>query len=75
MTIAQEPQSAKYQGMPRSAIAAGVVDVVQSPTPECRRRFQGLRAESASALTPAPRKRCLAERCRKFIFFLRDRAR
>jgi two-component system, chemotaxis family, CheB/CheR fusion protein len=28
MTIAQEPQSAKYQGMPRSAIAAGVVDVV-----------------------------------------------
>ena len=28
MTIVQEPQSAKYQGMPRSAIAAGVVDVV-----------------------------------------------
>ena len=29
LTIAQEPQSAKYQGMPRSAIAAGVVDVVK----------------------------------------------
>ena len=29
MTIAQEPQSAKYQGMPRSAMGAGVVDVVQ----------------------------------------------
>lgn len=29
MTIAQEPQSAKYQGMPRSAITAGVVDIVQ----------------------------------------------
>ena len=29
MTIAQDPQSAKYQGMPRSAIAAGVVDVVK----------------------------------------------
>jgi two-component system CheB/CheR fusion protein len=29
MTLAQEPQSAKYQGMPRSAITAGVVDVVQ----------------------------------------------
>lgn len=28
MTIAQDPQTAKYQGMPRSAIAAGVVDVV-----------------------------------------------
>src|SRR5467141_478139 len=29
LTIAQEPSSAKYQGMPRSAIAAGVVDVVK----------------------------------------------
>jgi two-component system CheB/CheR fusion protein len=29
MTIAQDPQSAKYQSMPRSAITAGVVDVVQ----------------------------------------------
>jgi two-component system CheB/CheR fusion protein len=29
LTIAQEPQSAKFQGMPRSAITAGVVDVVQ----------------------------------------------
>jgi two-component system CheB/CheR fusion protein len=28
MTIAQDPQTAKYQGMPCSAIAAGVVDVV-----------------------------------------------
>ncbi|MEP6601588.1 MAG: chemotaxis protein CheB [Nitrospirota bacterium] len=28
MTIAQDPQSAKYQGMPRSAMTAGVVDVV-----------------------------------------------
>lgn len=29
MTIAQDPQAAKYQSMPRSAIAAGVVDVVR----------------------------------------------
>ena len=29
MTVAQDPQSAKYQGMPRSAIAAGVVELVQ----------------------------------------------
>ena len=29
LTIAQDPQSAKYQSMPRSAIVAGVVDVVQ----------------------------------------------
>ena len=29
MTIAQDPQSAKFDGMPRAAITAGVVDVVQ----------------------------------------------
>lgn len=29
MTIAQDPSSAKYQNMPRNAIAAGVVDLVQ----------------------------------------------
>ena len=29
LTIAQDPQTAKYQGMPHSAITAGVVDVVQ----------------------------------------------
>ncbi|MCS6289073.1 MAG: PAS domain-containing protein [Nitrospira sp.] len=29
MTIAQDPQVAKYQSMPRSAIAAGVMDVVR----------------------------------------------
>ncbi|MEP6933040.1 MAG: CheR family methyltransferase, partial [Nitrospirota bacterium] len=29
MTIAQAPESAKYDGMPRSAIAEGVVDVVK----------------------------------------------
>ncbi|MCA9421615.1 MAG: hypothetical protein KC592_11370, partial [Nitrospira sp.] len=32
MTMAQEPQSAKYTGMPQSAIATGVVDYVCSPT-------------------------------------------
>lgn len=31
LTIAQDPKSAKYDGMPRSAIAAGVVDLVLSP--------------------------------------------
>jgi len=29
MTIAQDPETAKYQGMPHSAIAAGVVDVMK----------------------------------------------
>ena len=31
ITYAQEPESAKYDGMPNSAIAAGVVDYVLSP--------------------------------------------
>ncbi len=31
ITFCQEPQSAKYDGMPRSAIAAGCVDFVLSP--------------------------------------------
>ena len=30
MTLVQDPQSAKYQGMPRSAMASGVADLVQS---------------------------------------------
>lgn len=31
LTIAQDPRTAKYDGMPRSAIAAGVVDLILSP--------------------------------------------
>ena len=31
MTFAQEPSSAKFDGMPRSAIAAGVVDFILPP--------------------------------------------
>jgi two-component system CheB/CheR fusion protein len=31
ITMAQEPQTARYDGMPRAAIATGVVDVVLSP--------------------------------------------
>jgi two-component system CheB/CheR fusion protein len=31
ITIAQEPSTAKYDGMPRSAIATGVVDLVLTP--------------------------------------------
>ncbi|MDH5700711.1 MAG: PAS domain-containing protein, partial [Nitrospirota bacterium] len=32
MTMAQEPQSAKYSGMPQSAIAMGIIDYVCPPT-------------------------------------------
>jgi two-component system CheB/CheR fusion protein len=32
ITIAQKPQTAKYDGMPRSAIATGLIDLVLSPS-------------------------------------------
>jgi two-component system CheB/CheR fusion protein len=37
ITFAQEPSSAKFDGMPRSAIAAGVVDFVLAPAEIARR--------------------------------------
>lgn len=49
MTMAQDPQSAKYQGMPRSAIASGVVDAVQPP----EQMFDTLRAYARSLVRPA----------------------
>jgi two-component system, chemotaxis family, CheB/CheR fusion protein len=48
MTMVQDPQTAKYQGMPRSAIAAGVVDVVQPPD----RMSEPLRAYACSLSKP-----------------------
>lgn len=50
MTIAQEPQSAKYQGMPHSAIAAEVVDVVQPAD----RMSEPLLAYALSLTRPTP---------------------
>lgn len=41
LTLAQDPQSAKHDGMPRAAIAAGVVDIVR-PTAELARELQRL---------------------------------
>jgi len=50
MTIAQDPQSAKYQGMPRSAIAAGVVDVAKP----AGQMSEPLRAYARTLTKPAP---------------------
>ena len=71
MTIAQEPQSAKYQGMPRSAITAGVVDVVQPAD----QMSEPLLAYARSLTRPAP---SLPERdgsrtLEKIYILLRDR--
>lgn len=40
ITFAQEPSSAKFDGMPRSAIAAGVVDFVLAPDEIAKRLVQ-----------------------------------
>ena len=60
VTFAQEPSSAKFDGMPRSAIAAGVVDFVLAP-----RRLPNAWPGSRSILTRRRRPSRLAQRNRK----------
>jgi two-component system CheB/CheR fusion protein len=51
ITFAQEPSSAKFDGMPRSAIAAGVVDFVL-PAEEIAKRLAPLMRHSYVTLQP-----------------------
>ncbi len=71
MTIAQDPQSAMYQGMPRSAIAAGVVDVVLPP----EHMPDALQAYARSLLKPitALPESDASQTLRKIYILLRDR--
>ena len=71
MTLAQDPQSAKYQGMPRSAIAAGVVDVVQAPDRMCA----ALGAYARSLTKPLKRssESDASQTLQKIFILLRDR--
>ena len=71
LTIAQEPQSAKYQGMPRSAIEAGVVDVVQAPD----QMSETLLAYARSHTRPAPAMTDThaSQTLRKIFILLRER--
>ena len=71
MTIAQEPQSAKYQGMPRNAITAGVVDVVQPAD----QMSEPLLAYARSLTTPASSlpEREVSQTLQKIFILLRDR--
>ena len=71
MTIAQEPQSAKYQGMPRSAIAAGVVDVVKPPSQMSEPLLAYARSLSRPTL-PLPESDA-SQTLRKIFILLRDR--
>ncbi|HEV8327089.1 MAG TPA: CheR family methyltransferase [Nitrospiraceae bacterium] len=71
MTIAQEPQSAKYQGMPRSAIAAGVVDVVK-PAGQMSEPLVAYTRSLARPALPAP-EHDGSQTLRKIFILLRDR--
>jgi two-component system CheB/CheR fusion protein len=71
MTIAQEPQSAKYQGMPRSAIAAGVVDVVK-PADQMSEPLLAYARSLARPALPAP-EHDASQTLRKIFILLRDR--
>ena len=71
MTIAQEPQSAKYQGMPRSAIGAEVVDVVQPADRMSEPLLAYARTLTRPAL-PLP-ERDLSQTLQKIFILLRDR--
>jgi two-component system, chemotaxis family, CheB/CheR fusion protein len=53
ITFAQEVKSAKYAGMPESAIAAGVVDFVLPPDKIARQLARLARHPFASAVSPA----------------------
>ena len=71
LTIAQDPQSAKYQGMPRSAIAAGVADLVQPAdqmSEPLRRYAQSLTKPAASLPEPDT-----SQALHKIFILLRER--
>ena len=71
LTIAQEPSSAKYQGMPRSAIAAGVVDVVKPAEQMSEPLLAYTRSLTRPAL-PLPEHEG-SQTLRKIFILLRDR--
>jgi two-component system CheB/CheR fusion protein len=71
MTIAQEPQSAKYQGMPRSAITAGVVDVVQ-PAAQMSGSLLAYARNLTRPALPLP-EHDASHTLQKIFFLLRDR--
>ena len=73
ITMTQDPQSAKYTGMPMSAIATGLVDFVLPPkemTERLTAHFEAMLSRPADAQPVDPN---LPERLQKIIFLLRNR--
>lgn len=73
MTMAQDPQAAKYQGMPRSAIAAGVVDVVK-PAGQMSEPLLAYGRSLTRPVLPLPESDA-SQTLRKIFILLRDRTR
>src|SRR5882672_487752 len=71
LTIAQEPSSARYQGMPRSAIAAGVVDVVK-PADQMSEPLLAYTRSLTRPTLPHPEHEG-SQTLRKIFILLRDR--
>ena len=71
LTIAQDPQSAKYQGMPRSAIDAGVADVVQ-PVEKMAESLRAYARSRSAPATPLPAGEA-SQTLHKIFILLRDR--
>ena len=71
MTMAQDPQAAKYQGMPRSAIAAGVVDVVK-PAGQMSEPLLSYTRSLTRPVLPLPESDA-SQTLRKIFILLRDR--
>jgi len=71
MTIAQDPQSAKYQSMPRSAITAGVIDVVQ-PADQMAEPLRAYARSLTKPALPLPEQDA-SQSLRKIFILLRDR--
>lgn len=71
LTIAQEPQSAKYQSMPRSAIDAGVADVVQ-PVEKMAESLRAYARGRTTSVTLRPAGEA-SQPLHKIFILLRDR--
>ena len=74
MTMAQEPQSAKYAGMPQSAIETGVIDYVRQPAQMPEQILAYIRGPY---LTPMPlgpgKEKDVGQFLQKVFVLLRDR--
>ena len=74
MAMAQEPESAKYSGMPQSAIETGLMDYVLPPQQMAGRLgAYGGGLQRAGGAISGPAEHRLPERLQKIVFLLRSR--